>query len=633
VKKNWRPLFNRFGDQLRIMSKEVSSGLDPRGVKIKPWTSQVRLLDTVMDGLADDIHDFTCLKSRQLGITTEALRIGCFWLAVHPGIIGALVVDSEENRDTFREVMRRYVTSLPANFLGNPQNKAGRGFTIVKGGDNRSFMKFSNGARLDFLVAGKSKANWGESRGYSLAICSEVAKYGNPDGLASFKEGLAEHNEERLFIYESTANGMNHWRDHWIEAGRDIHTKRRVFVGWWSKSLNAIERTDRRFMMYGLSAPDERERELIERVREDYSWEVTDEQLAWYRWKASNEAVSSQSLEQNNPWYAEQAFVLSGFSFFQTRKIQERWNEIINGEPIYFEGFRFWLGNDFFAGKMESITDNSRLHEVELRVWEQPVKGATYAIGADPAGGRNENGDRHSIQVLRCFADKVVQVAEYADNGVDTRQMAWILAYIAGAYKNCMINLEITGGFGHAVMTELDNIRNQLRAEIYNAKAAALGWTDFMSTARWYLYHKPDSPGAGYVYNWNSTFDAKNRLLSGFRDAHVTDALVIRSVHLLDEMAIVVQDGSTIGAPNKQKDDRMFACALATEAWNRWFRPTMIAEGYVYENAMRLERGEASAAENLISRLVQNTIKIMAEGEREDYDPNQAFLEERGLMA
>ena len=140
----------------------------------------------ILDGLADGIHDFTCLKSRQLGITTISLAIDIFWLAVHPGIIGALVCDTETNRDTFRETLRRYVTSFPKSFMGS-------GFQLVKGGDNRSFMKFSNASRLDFLVAGTTnKASWGESRGYSLAHCTEVANYGNPAGLYSFREGLAE---------------------------------------------------------------------------------------------------------------------------------------------------------------------------------------------------------------------------------------------------------------------------------------------------------------------------------------------------------------------------------------------------------------------------------------------------------
>jgi hypothetical protein len=33
----------------------------------------------------------------------------------------------------------------------------------------------------------------------------------------------------------------------------------------------------------------------------------------------------------------------------------------------------------------------------------------------------------------------------------------------------------------------------------------------------------------------------------------------------------------------------------------------------------------------MVSRLVQNTLRIMAEGEDETADPNRKFLEDRGL--
>jgi hypothetical protein len=461
---------------------------------------------------------------------------------------------------------------------------------------------------------------------------TEIANFGNPEGLSSFEEGLAETNPERLFVYESTAKGLNHWRDKWEEAGRDVYTKRRLFVGWWAKSLNEIKQTDRRFHMYGLDAPDDEEQELIDKVWQDYEWKITREQLAWYRWRRSDQSRSTESLDQNQPWYAEQAFVLTGFSFFQIRLLQNQFAAIQDADPpVVFEGFRFFLGNDFFASRMEKITEQERLHEVELRVWEQPSADATYVIGCDPAMGRSDQNDRHAISVWRCFADRLVQVAEYADNRVETRQAAWVLAYLAGAYKNCMINLEITGGYGQTVMTELDNIRQQLRSELYSDRVAERKWTDMMELARWYLYHKPDNPGAGYVYNWNSTFDAKNRMLSGFRDAHVTLALVIRSVPLLHEMAIVVQDGGTVGAPAKAKDDRVFAAALACEAWNRWYRPAMLASGYSYEIVMMREAGETTAAHNLLTRLVQQTLTRMADSdETEGVDPYRKYLAERG---
>ena len=73
-----------------------------------------------------------------------------------------------------------------------------------------------------------------------------------------------------------------------------------------------------------------------------------------------------------------------------------------------------------------------RYNEVDLRVWEEPVPGARYAIGFDPAYGRNDNADNNVICVARCFADKWVQVAEYASNNHTAGQSAWVMAHLAG---------------------------------------------------------------------------------------------------------------------------------------------------------------------------------------------------------
>jgi hypothetical protein len=59
------------------------------------------------------------------------------------------------------------------------------------------------------------------------------------------------------------------------------------------------------------------------------------------------------------------------------------------------------------------------IDDVRLRVWEDPAPTGQYVIGCDPAWGRNDWADRSSISVWRCFADKLIQVAEYADSDVD----------------------------------------------------------------------------------------------------------------------------------------------------------------------------------------------------------------------
>lgn len=621
--QKWRPLFEKFISHMRIDSKEVAA-IDERGSELKLWRSQQMALDALCDGLDGGVRQFLFLKSRQLGMTTVTLAMDLFFLAMHPGTIGALVADSDKNSIANRSILTRYIDSFPKNFLGN--------FKCIK--NNKSHLLFSNGSRLDLLVAGKSKESWGEGIGYVMAHMTEVAGYGKSEGISNFLEALPETHPNRLLIMESTAKGYNHWKELWEEYGRDQHTKRRIFLGWWAKDLNAIQKDDLRYRDYGLYLPSMAEQEQITAVEQLYQWRITQEQLAWYRWRQSNKASSEDSLAQNQPWIASEAFVMTGFSFFQIRLIQQDVNRVIGDqdaglEGVYYKGYRYHLGEDFFAVTMEEITDSSRIDEVELRVWEEPVKDAMYVIGCDTAYGRNDWGDRHAIQVFRCFADKMVQVAEYASPDPETRQAAWVLAHIAAAYKNCIVNIEL-GGPGQAVFTEWNGLRNQLKAEMYAEQVKDRKWEDFLDNARWYLYHKPDTMGAGYAYATQASHQTTFRMLNYTRDMYSTRRLVVNSLPMLEEMQIVVQDGSSIGAPNRNKDDRVFGTALAVLSYKDHVEQRLIAEGYTYDVAMRAQNGNPNDLPNIVDRMVADYM-IRAE-ERANMPPEpDKWLSDRGF--
>jgi len=622
----WLNAFERFIEHMRIDSKEVLAE-DGRGAELELWGSQRKFLEHIAQGLADGQRTFYFLKSRQLGVTTIALAVLIFWLALFPGLQAAFVVDNDTNRDKFRLVIRRYISSFPKRFFG-------ASFGIVKGKDNKSFMHFTNGSNLDFLVAGKSKDTWGESRSYNCAICSEVAKYGKKEGLDSFREALAEHHPNRLYIYESTGYGLNFWKSMWDEAGRDRATIHRAFLGWHSKELNSISRKDKRWAIYGTRELDDYEREVTKYVEENYGYTISPEAWCWYRWRASDNSVDEHTLKQNLPSTEAECFQFSGYSFFQTRSLLKDLDRIwANGEyenesPVLFQGYRYWLGENFFAMKCEQILDEERLGEVQLRVWEEPIKDAQYVIGVDPAYGRNDWGDRHSISCWRCYADKLVQVAEYADNNVETRQCAWVTAHLAGAYRNCMVNIEL-GGPGRAVFTTLQDLRNQLRAELYSKNVEELEWTDAMEMARYYLYHRPDSMTSGYAYHTQASHQITHEMLNKMRDAYSSNMLLIRSAPLIEEMLVVVQDGAHIGAPNRTKDDRVFAAALAHKAWDDWIKTPMIHNGYTYEMATKKEKGELSEGAVIIDRMVVDFFKRAEERAAEG--PPSSFLSDRGL--
>ncbi len=589
-------LLLEFIKHARIQSKEVPS-IDERGAPLNLWGSQKLFIDNLGAGLDAGVRKFYVLKSRQLGMTTFSIFVMIFWVALHPNCIGCIVADTDDNSRIFRNTLLNYIAAFPKGFLGK--------FGIVKGKNNKAFCQFTNGSRIDFLVAGSRKENWGESRGYSVALLSEVSKYGNAKGLANFAESLSETHPDRLVIYESTANGYNHWRDMWIEAGRDTHTKRRIFIGWWSKELNAIAQSDPRFNQYGAAEPNQRERELMKTVATHYGVVVSREQLAWKRWKDSDDSTTEQDADQNQPWTEEEAFVMSGYSFFQVRVVQEDLDRIwgVNCEPTLYEGFKYILGNDFWAIKMEQIVDQERADEVDLKVWQQPMKGGVYCIGFDPAFGRNDWKDRHSCTVLRCFADKIVQVAEYATSHVDTRQAAWVLAHLAGAYRDCWMNLELNGP-GRVVAVELDHLRERLKSEMYARQTADMGWDEVLDQAKWYLYNRWDSSGGGFMKGFETTSRTKFEIMNQLRDAYATRALDVRSADLLGEMLNVTQEGADISAKGRAKDDRVFSCALAVRAWINWARSPMMANGLTYQRVTEQEDGERSSGNIILDNIV-----------------------------
>lgn len=582
MKQEWVPLFEQFISYVRINSKEVPA-VDKLGAPLDLWPSQKIALNTVVKGLEHGAHAFMFGKARQQGISTFFEVLDIFWLATHNSMMGAYIIDKEKNLPAIRDKIKRYFKSFPPGFFGKK-------FQIEN--DNKEFMLFSNGSRLDFLTAGtgKKQTHWGEGKGYTFIHATECAKFGNPEGLASFRSTLAENNPDRLFIYESTSNGINHWRDMWEEFGRDEFGKRRMFIGWWGNPYNIVKKTDRAYAVYGKADPDPVEQELVEKVEEDYGYKVTREQLAWYRYQHSNVTISEQALNQNIPWTIEQSFVATGHSFFNMGLLQV---ELDRCREIPYKGYKYIMGNDFWSVICEHLYDSNRIDEVTLRVWEEPDPEGTYAIGCDPAHGRDADNDRHCIQVVRCFGDKIVQVAEYADNEIDTRQAAWVLAHLAGAYKNCVVNVEITGP-GGVIITELENLKDRMRIDPkfdQNTKGNE-NWADFLESARWYLYRKPDHWGPGLVKCWETNWKTKAQIMNQLRDKFVTDCIIMRSKPLVEEMMDVVQEGDSIAAPDSARDDRVFALALANRTWIDSFMMALLSQGETYVAYAQEQNGE-----------------------------------------
>lgn len=591
---NWLPVFRHFLSLIKISSKEMS---EPAPMAL--YRGQEMFLENLVAGLGDDVHYFVNLKARQLGISTIMLAFDIFWLYVNPGLQGALIADTGDNKETFRQTITEMLESLP------------RGFKVPIRTHNRNALVLANGSRLQYMSAGKGKnSGLGRSRALNYVHATECSSWGDQKGLDSLLAALAEENPNRLYVFESTALGFNLFYDMYKEAEEDTLNKRAFFIGWWAKDIYRYkEGTPEYDKWWGrdpVLSPEEEEK--TRRVLEDYGWEIMPEQWAWYRAKAFNR--SEESICEEFPTTPEEAWQATGSPFFSTKRVAEDMQMCRGG--ALFKAYEIEVGESFTSLKPVQTLNAA---DPDLRVWEEPQQNGRYVIGMDPAFGRSEEADRTVISVWRCFADKLVQVAEYATSQPETAQAAWVMAWLAGCYRDVMINLEVNGPGGQ-VMMELKHLKQQINTGQVRDIPVGLNVQRSLDSARWFLWHRPDSMSTGYVYNWITNWNNKIMAFNRLRDAYNTEQLIARSVPLLDEMLTLVQDGDTIAASGRNKDDRVFAAALANYAWAEWVRAGMMAEQRTFDREMAAQNKRDEVGGKVVDNIVPAWFKQKA-AERE----------------
>lgn len=541
---------------------------------------QRKFITAIFDGLEQDIHDFYCLKSRQLGITTIIRALCAFFLGVHRGLTGALVFDTNSNKNLARDELVTIIKALPSK-LKFP--------AITK--DNRDGLTLGNASKILFMSAGiketQASGTLGRSAGVALAHLSELCSYKNEEGLISFQESLSDVNPNRLYIRESTARGVNNsWARMWKEARKNIRNCVCVFIGWWAKESHRIERTDRNWEFYGVQPPSSEEQVKIELVKKLYDFDVTQEQLAWYRKAMDPSAIDAEDMDagfeanslqkQEQPWDEEEAFQITGSVFFAGEKLKDQTDKHTSRKFVPY----MFMGGPEFPDMKVYRAENVRM--TELKVWEPPQPEAVYVLGCDPAFGENENNDRSAIQVLRCYADGIDQVAEYAYSLVVPRHLAHILAGIMAWYGNEPLSevhyiLEINGP-GGSVLQELRSLKFQI--ENGYAPMQDQGIKNIFANVKQYLYTRPDSLASGSgVWHFKTQLQTKIMIMEELRGFVGSGHLHIRSHDLIDEMQTIARDGDTIeGEGSGAHDDRVMAMALATHYWDTRIRRALIVQ-------------------------------------------------------
>jgi len=541
------------------------------------YWGQRHAITQIFDALEDDIHDIYILKSRQLGISTLVRALMIFFEGMFPGLKGAIVFDTDQNKQESRAELEVMINDLPRT-LKFPKIKA----------NNRAGLTLYNESKVLFMSAGvrksKTSGTLGRSVGLALATLSELCSYDNDEGLEAFENSLSDVNPDRLYIRESTARGFNSWWEMWVEARSDPSHKRCIFLGWWCKDSQRVEQDAVDFTVYGSAPPTTKEIEKIKIVRERYGFEITVEQLAWIRRKmdpssdgntdTGPEFEGSPIRIQEQPWTEEEAFQQTGSVFFAQEKLTDLTRKHASNK---FRGYMFWAGSEFTDMK---VYPAENLRMTELKVWEEPDPEGVYVLACDPAYGENEENDRSALQVVRCYADGCDQVAEYAWPLITTYQLAWVIAAILGWYGQGRAEiryiLELNGP-GGAVFAALKDLKFKIDNSRGVRSSDEKGLADIFRNVKTYIYNRVDSMGTGWNYHFKMNVGTKVQLMERLRDFVSNGKFRIRSMSLIDEMKTIAREGDAIQAPGHMKDDRVIAAALAVHAWETKMMAGLVA--------------------------------------------------------
>jgi hypothetical protein len=161
-----------------------------------------------------------------------------------------------------------------------------------------------------------------------------------------------------------------------------------------------------------------------------------------------------------------------------------------------------------------------------------------------------------------------------------------VLAHLAGAYRDHLANLEVTG-VGAAVLPEVRNLRQLAERGILQGEPGSENILNMIGAVRWFLYKRPDTlGGAGNVIAWKANSDNKHQVYAELRDSLMLRRLEIRSPKLIAQIQSIVEDDGWIGAgpDTGENDDLVSALVLAHHAWVEWRRPGLVARNLTWDS-------------------------------------------------
>ena len=367
---------------------------------------------------------FLVLKGRQQGFTSyiTAYQLAC--TITMPNFSGFTVADSSDNTNTIFTDKAKYPYSQLPDIL-----------KPVEQTNNRTELLFSN-LNSKWRVATAGNKDIGRSKIVNFFHGSEAAFWKSIHLIIS---GLGQAlTKDSIQILETTANGMNEYREFWREAEQGDNNWTPLFFEWWETPEYELPFGSDNERIEFQKCIDSQETKFYRKC----FWLQTEkhltlEQLNWYQAKQKD---LKELLDQEYPCTPLEAFLTSGNPVFNAEIVL---NRILHLEKEY-EHRKLRTG--YFKYKYENqMIINETIEFVDsptgwLTIYEEPMPGYHYVIGADTADGGS---DSNTGQVLNNHTGEQATVFKAKmDTDLFAKQLYCLGKYYNGALLGPEVNFD-----------------------------------------------------------------------------------------------------------------------------------------------------------------------------------------------
>ena len=375
------------------------------------------------------------LKARQLGMSTFTEGLGTTLCVMYPNQSMFIMTHEEKASQQLYGMAHYYYENFPSWLKQDCE--------VIK--DNQSLMSFTNGSKIQTMVASPNSSGTGRGQTFTFAHLSEF-DWWNGDALGILAGVLSACTKDAIVIIETTANGCGNFKKLWDKAVNDkLEDKENewipLFYAWHTDKNYRKEYTG-----FELTKEELRLKKL---------YDLDNEQLAWRRSKIETEFAGDVALfNQEFPASPEDAFISSGKCIFDLNVVGERKGELRESPVMEDKGyFLYDIEYDSYLNerKIKNYKWVSDHKNGYITLHKKAGKRLPYVLAVDPAG---DGSDFTAMTVLDNRSCEQVCVTHA--NGLQSFEIA-CQAYCLGMYYNEALIASETN-FAPEVMTNLKEL-------------------------------------------------------------------------------------------------------------------------------------------------------------------------------